>query len=227
MWQRKCTQLHPRKEIIMFKTSVKQIKVYSAAIALLWAVLIGMGFASRASADVSNKKTIVTFSTPVEIPGKTLPAGTYVFKVLDSPANRNIVQIFDKDEKQLYATVLAVPDYRLQPSGEPVLNFEERPAGTPPALRAWFYPGDNYGQQFVYPQSRATQLAKANKHNVLSMPDNMEKHVTATAKPAADSTPAPNVVALQKTEVIGVDKSGNPVRLEETVLVTPADTKQQ
>ena len=210
----------------MFNASIKWIKVYSAAVALLCTTLMGIGLATRASADVWNKKTIVTFNTPVEVPGKALPAGTYVFKLLDSPSNRHIVQIYDKDEKQLYATILAIPDYRLQPSGEPVLNFEERPAGTPPALRAWFYPGDNYGQQFVYPQSRATQLAKANKHNVLSMPDNMEKHVTATAKPAIDSTPAPNVVALQKTEVIGVDKSGNPVRLEETILFTAPDTKK-
>jgi hypothetical protein len=207
----------------MFKASVKWIKVYAAAVALLCATLMGTGLATRASADVWNKKTIVTFNTPVEVPGKALPAGTYVFKLLDSPSNRHIVQIYDKDEKQLYATILAVPDYRLQPSGEPVLYFEERPAGTPPALRAWFYPGDNFGQQFVYPQTRATQLAKMHKQNVLAMPDSMSKHITAPA----DSAQAPSATALQKAEVTGVDKSGNPVTVEETVQPTPEDSKRK
>jgi hypothetical protein len=207
----------------MFKASVKWINVYSAAVALLCAVLMSIGFATTASADVWNKKTIVTVNTPVEVPGKVLPAGTYVFKLLDSPSNRHIVQIYDKDEKQLQATILAVPDYRLQPSSEPVLYFEERPAGEPPALRAWFYPGDNFGQQFVYPQTRATQLAKHNKHNVLSMPDSMTKHITAPA----DSAQAPSVTSLQKAEVTGVDKSGKQVREEETVQTAPTQTKQQ
>ena len=38
------------------------------------------------------KKVIATFNTPVELPGKALPAGTYVFKVLDNIGSRDIVQ---------------------------------------------------------------------------------------------------------------------------------------
>jgi hypothetical protein len=197
------------------------IKVHSAAALLLCAVVTGIGFAPSASGDAFDKKTIVTFSAPVEIPGKVLPAGTYVFKLLDSAANRNIVQIFDKDQKQLYATILAIPDYRLQPSGDTVMRFDERPAGTPEALRAWFYPGDNFGQHFVYPQDRATELAKANKHNVLAMPNSMREHITAPA----DSAQSPSVAALKKTEVTSVDKSGKAVRMEETIQVAPDPAK--
>ena len=140
-----------------------------------------------------------------------------MFKLMDSPANRHIVQVYDKDEKQLIATILAVPDYRLQPTGETTLYFEERPSGQPMALRAWFYPGDNFGQHFVYPQERATQLAKANKHNVLSMSDNA---ATDKVAPGASSQ-SPEMVELLKTDIVGVDPSGKEVRVEEVVLAKP------
>jgi len=78
-----------------------------------------------------NKKTIVTTNAPIEVPGKVLPPGTYVFKLLDSTANRNIVQIFDKDEKQLYATILAIPNYRQEPSDKPLIQLDERPSNSP------------------------------------------------------------------------------------------------
>src|ERR1700693_5065337 len=75
------------------------------AFALLCIVTLGVGLTPKAVADERDKKTIVTFSAPVEVPGKALPAGTYVFKVLDTAGSRSIVQILDKDEKQVYATI--------------------------------------------------------------------------------------------------------------------------
>ena len=116
---------------------------------------LGLGLAQRAAADLHDKKTVVTFSAPVEIPGKVLTPGTYVFKLLDPSSERKIVEVYDKDEKKLYATILAVPDYRLKPSDKPLIRFEERPSNTPEAIKAWFYPGDNYGVEFVYPHERA------------------------------------------------------------------------
>ena len=113
-----------------------------------------------AQADTWNKKTIVTFSQAVEVPGKILPAGTYTFKLLDSLSDRHIVQIFNADGSQIIATILAINNYRLQPTGDTVMKFGERPGDSPEALRAWFYPGDNFGQEFVYPKVRAIQLAK-------------------------------------------------------------------
>lgn len=133
-----------------------------AALALLVAT-----FASPARADQWNKETNVTINQPMEIPGKVvLPAGTYVFKLLDSSATRHIVQIWTADKTQLLATILAVPNYRLEPTGETVINFAERPGVCPVALRAWFYPGDNFGQEFVYPKGRAIELAEKCKEIV-------------------------------------------------------------
>ena len=120
---------------------------------------------SRVNADAWDKKTIVTFSQPVEIPGvgaQVLPAGTYVFKLLDSSSNRNIVQIFNKAQNHVYATILAIPNYRLQATDKTVVTFGERAAGTPEAIRAWFYPGANWGQEFVYPKTRASRAGKDN-----------------------------------------------------------------
>jgi hypothetical protein len=118
-------------------------------------------FVNPARADQWNKKTILTFSQPIEIPGKVLPAGTYVFKLLDSPSYRHIVQIWNENETELMTTILAIPNYRLEPKEESVIKFQERPGDSPEALRAWFYPGDNFGQEFVYPKARAIQLAQA------------------------------------------------------------------
>jgi hypothetical protein len=122
-----------------------------------------------AAADEWNQKTIFTFSAPVEIPGQTLSAGTYVFKLVDSQSDRDIVQVFSKDEKHLYGTFFAIPDQHLRPAGKSIIMFDENPAGSPDVVRAWFYPGDNYGHQFVYPKQKAAALATANHTPVPSM----------------------------------------------------------
>jgi len=127
----------------------------------------------KAKADDWDRKTVFTFSGPVEVPGngaQTLPAGTYVFKVLNSDSNRHMVQILSQDESHVYTTILAIPNYRLKATGKTVLTFSERPAGEPEALKAWFYPGHEWGDQFVYERSQAIQLAKETNETVLATP---------------------------------------------------------
>src|SRR5438067_368651 len=147
-----------------------------AASTVLGIALLGVVISPSATADVANKKTTITFSGPVEIPGVhlqgfgILPAGTYVFKLLDDQSNRHIVQIFSQDELTIYATILAVPNFRLKATDKTVMTFRERPAGEPEALRAWFYPGKNWGEEFVYPKSKAIALAKATNTPVLFTP---------------------------------------------------------
>jgi hypothetical protein len=136
------------------------MKIVKSVFCLLAVTLLGATVLPSARADEWNKKTVVTFSQAVEVPGKILPAGTYTFKLLDSPSDRHIVQIFNADGTQIIATILAINDYRLHPTGETVMKFSERPGDSPDALRAWFYPGDNFGQEFVYPKVRAIQLAQ-------------------------------------------------------------------
>lgn len=108
---------------------------------------------ASANADVWYKKTVVTFSDSVEIPGQVLPAGTYVFKLANSISDRHIVQIWTGDETQLLATLMTVPDYRLDPPDKTIFEFDERPGDSPMAIHSWFYPGDNMGRQFLYPHS--------------------------------------------------------------------------
>ena len=111
-------------------------------------------------ADTWNKKTIVTFSDAVEIPGQVLPAGTYVFKLANSASDRHIVQIWNEDENQILATIFAVPSYRLDAPDRTIFEFDERLGASPMALRSWFYPGDNTGQEFVYRYDRHDRLIK-------------------------------------------------------------------
>jgi len=147
-------------------------------------------------ADEWNKKTVFTFSAPVEIPGQVLTPGTYVFKLLDTASDRHIVQVFNKDQNHLYATFLTIPDYRMKPPEKPLITFEERPAGSPEAIKAWFYPNDNYGNEFVYPKARAAQPAKDSGQNVPSMPSSMASGnfaARASANPVKFASLPPDV----------------------------------
>ena len=130
--------------------------------------LLGAALAPNMQADEWNKRTILTVNEPIQVPNATLQPGKYVMKLLDSPSNRHIVQIYDGGEQHLITTVLAIPNYRLQPTGSTQFGFWETPAGQPKALRSWFYPGDNFGQEFAYPKNQATQIAAAVKHRFLT-----------------------------------------------------------
>jgi LPXTG-motif cell wall-anchored protein len=121
--------------------------------------LLGVALVPGARADEWNKLTTMTVNEPIQVPNQVLPAGTYVIKLLDSPSDRHIVQIFNADQSHLFTTILAIPNYRIQPTGKTVFTFWETPPGQPKALRAWFYPGDNFGQEFAYPKSAAVQIA--------------------------------------------------------------------
>jgi hypothetical protein len=109
-----------------------------------------------AMADEMNKRTEFQFSASVEIPGKVLPAGNYVFELADSSSNQNLVQIFSEDsngKESLVATLETIPDHVSNTPDKPLIHFEERPSGSPEAIHSWFYPGENTGWEFVYPKA--------------------------------------------------------------------------
>ena len=174
------------------------------------------GIVQRAAADDFDQKTVFTFSGPVEIPGQVLSAGTYVFKLADSSSDRNIVQVFNKDETNLYGTFLAIPDYRIKPAGKTIITFEERPAGSPEAVKAWFYPGENYGRDFVYPKPKATALAKANNTPVPSMP---AEFAANTIEPAA-TVKAPHIVAMNQAPLKAQKPTEEEVEIAEVFAVS-------
>jgi pyruvate/2-oxoglutarate dehydrogenase complex dihydrolipoamide acyltransferase (E2) component len=162
---------------------------YVGALAVTGLGLLGTSFVPKAHADAWDKMTIVTVNEPIIAGDKVLDPGTYVWKLLDSPANRHIVQIYDKDQRHLEETILAIPNYRLEPTGHTQFAFWETPAGVPKAVRAWFYPGDNFGQEFPYPKKLVAQLASAAP---VPVPANYREPEPAPAPtPQAQPAPAP------------------------------------
>ena len=181
-------------------------------------VVLAAGFVATASE--LDKKTIFTFSQPVELPGVALPAGTYVFKVLDSLSDRNIVQVFNKDETKLIGTFVTIPDYTPQPSEKTIVKFSETSAGGPKAIKEWFYPGENVGWEFVYPKKRAVELAKASHQAVPSMPDNMTSNITQQAKNSSDSS----VIALKQTPIKAEEANGAEEEVAHVfIIIMPTD----
>jgi hypothetical protein len=162
---------------------------YIGALAVTGLGLLGTSFVPKAHADAWDKMTIVTINEPIIAGNTVLDPGTYVWKLMDSPADRHVVQIFDKDQRHLKETILAIPNYRLQPTGNTQFEFWETPAGVPKAVRAWFYPGDNFGQEFSYPKKLVAQLASAAP---VPIPENYrEPEPAPTPAPAAQPAPEP------------------------------------
>ena len=137
-----------------------------------------------------NQDTYFTFSQAVELPGKTLPAGTYLFVLADSQSNRHIVRVMSKDRKQLQTTLFAIPSYSLdRPSDKPQVRFMETAAGGPQAIKSWFYPGRTVGHEFIYPREQALRLARRTHEPVLT---------TKTAE-VSDSTKSEEIVRIDET----------------------------
>jgi len=159
-------------------------------------------FASSVRADDWKKTTVMTFSQPVEIPGQILPAGTYTIKIVDIASERHVVQFLDADGTKVIATVLAINNWRLHPTGETVVKFAERVGDNPEAVKAWFYPGDNFGQEFVYPKQRAIQLAAATKEPIPAL---------------AEETPGD----LKTAPIVAVTPEEKEVPVAEAIAITP------
>jgi hypothetical protein len=114
-------------------------------------------FVKPVMADAFDKKTEFQISAPVEIPGRVLAAGRYVFEIVDQ-ADRNFVRVYSEDangNENLVTTVVAIPEETAKTPDKPVITLEERPAGEPEAVHSWFYPGDNTGWTFVYPKDQS------------------------------------------------------------------------
>jgi hypothetical protein len=134
---------------------------------LFGVALIAAAVTPPVKADEWDKKTVITIDEPVQLPDccnadhvVVLQPGTYVLALVDSLSDRHIVRVFDKDQKHVITTILAIPNYRLQATGKTAFQFWETPAGEPRAMRAWFYPGDNFGQEFAYPKTKSVEIAK-------------------------------------------------------------------
>ena len=203
------------------------MKVRNILSLILGVFLLAGLMAIQAQAQAFNKRTTVTFNEPVEVPGQVLPAGTYIFTIVNSYGMRKIVQIWNADKTQLITTILAIPNYRLEATEETVMKFRERPANQPQALKAWFYPGHGYGIEFVYPKQEAIQIAEVTNEVV---PAEVGELTLSTLKtiPLIAMTPGqkeePIAEAFQ-TAPAAASKTAEPVEiaraLPKTASITP------
>jgi hypothetical protein len=185
------------------------------------AALLAAGLVSPASADEYTKMTLLTFSGPVDVPGISLPAGTYRFSLADPESGRRVVKITDKDGSKTYGMFISVPNQRMTPTDKPVVMFKETAAAAPPAIQAWFYPGESYGYEFAYPHDQALKIARATHQPVLSYAD----HSTAS------STNDERTAAMKSAAVSRIDENDKPVSTDEALKEsseprTPAQTSR-
>ena len=172
---------------------------------------LALAITPRDKAQTTNEKTIMTFTEPFEVPGvgaQVLPAGTYVFTLVDSLSDRNIVRITNEDGTHVFTTILAIDNVRLKPTDKTVLTFKERGEGQPEAIKAWFYPGYAWGQEFVYPKKRAIELAKIVQEPVLAMP--------------VETTDVVPVETLKTVPVAAIQPTGEEVPVTAVVQTPPA-----
>jgi hypothetical protein len=153
-----------------------------------------LAFPLAALANDYDKRTVITLNEPVVVAGVetvTLQPGTYVMRLLNHASNRNIVEIFNEKEDHLFALVLAIPNYKLFPQDKTDVRFWETPEGNPMALRAWFFPGDNWGQEIVYPKGLAAKIARQTGASVLAAPPGVPEPIAAAPAPEEQEAPVP------------------------------------
>jgi LPXTG-motif cell wall-anchored protein len=184
----------------------EHMKRFKSIALVTFAGCITLGLSAGLHADEWNKKTALTVSEPIQVPScctashtVTLQPGEYVIKLMESLSDRHIVQVYDKDEHTVITTILAIPNYRLKPTGNTVFQYWEVPAGEPKAVRAWFYPGDNFGQEFAYTAQTASGIAAIAKTQVPAI----EKDTVA-------------VEDLKTVPVVSVDENGKSSELVAT-----------
>ncbi|MCU1384196.1 MAG: hypothetical protein JWL71_2893 [Acidobacteria bacterium] len=187
------------------------------------AAILAAGLAPSAHADEFTKLTLLTFSGPVDVPGITLPAGTYRFELADPTTSRRVVRVSDKDGTKSYGMFISMPNQRMTPTDNPVVMFKESAAGAPPAVQVWFYPGETYGYEFAYPHDQALKIAKATHQPVLAYADDSK----------GTSSDTDRLASMNKADVSRIDENDRPVSSDEalkesseqrTPVATPAPT---
>jgi len=170
---------------------------------------ISLALVPTLQADQWDKKTVLTVNEAIQVPScctpdhtVTLQPGEYVMVLVDSLSDRHIVRVFDKDQKNVITTILAIPNYRLQPTGKTVFQYWEVPVGQPKALRAWFYPGDNFGQEYAYHQQTAVQIATYDKAPVpaIVVDTKAEEDLKTVPLAVVDESGKATELALKKPE---------------------------
>lgn len=152
--------------------------------------------ATPALAQPLDSRTEFTFNNPVEMPGVTLPPGTYIFRFVDATSGKKVMQVQAKDaSSKNYGMFMTISAQRPRASDDAELRFLETPAGQPAAVKTWWYPGNTIGREFIYPKSQARRLAQVTNSPVLTTQadnvstDRMESSDLAYVSPSGQETP--------------------------------------
>ena len=167
---------------------------------------------ARAQGQPLDARTEFTFNQPVELPGVTLPPGTYIFRFVDGTTARKVMQVQAKDaSSKNYGMFLTINAERPKPSNDAELRFLETPAGQPAAVKTWWYPGNTIGREFIYPKSQARRLAKATNTTVLTTTaENVTDEQMQTAKLSYVS-PTGQETALTDEQLVAAAANTPPV----------------
>jgi hypothetical protein len=180
--------------------------------------------AAGARADENDRLTYLTFSGPVQLPGVTLAAGTYTFKLADLSGSKHVVHVMTKeDSPKLITTLMTIPNERLDPVKDTYIMFQERPAGMPQAMKAWFYPGRSIGEEFIYPKQQAIEIAQANNAAVLSRDGDTVGRVSSSGSFDQDSTSTASTTS-STTSTTTADASNTTTTARSASTTKPADS---
>jgi len=207
---------------------------------------------NAAAQGLPNQDTFFTFSQAVELPGATLPAGTYLFRLADGATNRHVVRVMSEDRQKLHTTLLAIPNYSLdEASDEPEVRFMEGPETGPQAVKVWFYPGRTVGHEFIYPRAQALKIAQRTGETVLTTKTEtaVAENITdqdmtrvdrngaetaevrvAEQQPAPDPAPAPAPAPAMTQDApppAAQDRTPAPVPAPERTATAPAVAERQ
>lgn len=174
---------------------------------------------NAAAQGLPNQDTFFTFSQAVELPGTTLPAGTYLFRLADGATNRHVVRVMSEDRTKLHTTLLAIPNYSLdKASDEPQVRFMEGPETGPQAVKVWFYPGRTVGHEFIYPREQALKIAQRTGETVLT---------TRTETAIAENVSDQDMTRVDRTgaEIAEVRVTEQPAVVAEVRTPAPADER--
>jgi hypothetical protein len=175
---------------------MKRVTLIATAVAV--AVFAVLATSVLAQETNTRERSFITFSNTVELPGVTLPAGTYVFRLADTPT-RNVVQVLSQDEKDVLGQWLFVQAERPDVTGDTVVMFKETAENTTPAIQYWYFPGEKIGKEFVYPKAQAEKIAARTGQKVRTDQGYVTpEEANAQANPQPSSTTASNAATTER-----------------------------
>ena len=140
----------------------------SKLVTFLTLAVLTLSIGGRAEAQPADYRTYFTFSAPVTLPGLTLPAGKYIFRLADPNSSRKIINVLTGDGRRSLAMLHTIPNQVSKPPQDAEIRFMETDAQVPPPVKTWWYAGKAIGYEFIYPRDQALRLAKSTKEPILT-----------------------------------------------------------